>query len=661
MLTAVLSLICVSAYTAPSAGDAGSQAFVLMQLGEIGAAAKALIDSSTPDDVMWRAAAAITCLSAGEFSGAYKIALSALEHCHDETLMLAAALSAIGCGDGEAAVQLLTQLVASQPKRHQILPRLLLNLLGVSADDGDGFEVCEEAALFLRSFLLMERGKLAPAKECLQRLRENITSRMKSPNFNSAAMLRISLAAVGGSVRLIMFTPHADALPRETVQHILTAALGSTDAVHRTAPIRRASPFLTLPLGGKPGGDEAKLVSGKTKISVDTSAFTNVSHVTFYVDCQPRYTATHPPFVWEWDTSNELPGIHTLAVIVFKCDGSTCAASSQKVFVVTPIEGAAHAKVRASSDVPTVPAIRRTSGAKNTTELTQTGLRHTAMAYEMQQPFRMPPIRLIDVDSNSVEHLLGLVYAASGDYHEAFHILGKLYWRTRSESMLGQLLRLRQMMIPQYANMPLIVNSAPDRGKAVALTFDDGPRPPYTERILELLSRYNAKATFFVVGEMVQLYPELLRAIVNAGHEVGNHSYTHTPSRLLTKHDIDSELLLTDIVTSETCNIHPLLFRPPGGGISEQLISALSEQRYICSLWNINIGSYRGTPAEVASRMLNAVRSGSIILMHNGMDMSVDVLPYLLDGLRALGYKVTSLGELLGISSTSCDSLKQRR
>lgn len=661
-LIAMLTSICVFTYIAPSLGDAGSQALVLMQLCEMRAATSALISADKFDDPAWRAAAAIACLAAGEFKSAHKIALSALEQCQDETLMLAAALSAIGCGDNESAVQILTQLVASQPKRHQVLPKLLLKLLGINASYGDGVEACEDAVAFLHSFLLMQHGNLAAAKECLQRLREDIANRGGSSRLN--AIVRISLVATGDNAQLVMLTPHADAIPRETIQRILMAALGSASVAYQTASIRRAPPILN-PLAKEKPGDEVRLVSGKIKVSVDTSALTEASHVTFYVDCQPRHTATNPPFVWEWDTGDELPGTHTLTVIVFRRDGSACAASSQRVLVVKPLGNTARIGMEPSNDAPSAPVIRRAIRmASDTAEQAQVEASPTVNTCSAQLCFRMPPIRLIDVDTDSVEHLLGLVCAALGNHHEAFHILGKLYWRTRNEAFRGQLLKLRRAMMsqmPQRADVPLIVGSIPVRGKAVALTFDDGPRPPYTERILELLSRYNAKATFFVVGEMARLYPELLRAIVSAGHEVGNHSYTHTPLRMLTKSEIDSELLLTDIAISEACGIHPVFFRPPGGGMSEQLISALSEQRYSCVLWNINIGSYRGTPREVASQMLRAVKDGSIILMHNGMDMSVDVLPHLLEGLRALGYEVTSVGEMLGISGASCDSLKQRR
>lgn len=664
MLTVILTSICVVAYITPSTGDAGSQAFVLMQLGEMRAAASSLINADKFDDTAWRAAAAIVCLAAGEFKSAHKIALSALEHCQDETLMLTAALSAIGCGDTESAVQILTQLLALQPERHQVLPKLLLNFLGINTSCDGGIEVCEEAAAFLHSFLLMQRGKLTSAKECLQRLREDIANKKGSSSFNADAIVRISLVAVGDSAQLIMLTPYADAIPRETIQRILRAALGSTDLTYQTASIRRAPPTLN-PSPKEKLSDGTKLVSGKTKVSVDTSSLTEASHATFYVDCQPRHTATNPPFMWEWDTSNEPPGTHTLTVIVFRRDGSVCAVSSQKVLVVKPLGNVTRVGMEPSNDVTAAPVIRRTvRTASDAAEQAKIEVSPTVNARSTQPYFRMPSIRLIDVDIDSIEHLLGLICAALGDHHEAFHILGKLYLRTRNETIRGQLLKLRQAMMSQIlqrTGMPQIIGSITARGKAVALTFDDGPRPPYTERILELLSRYNAKATFFVVGEMVRLYPELLRAIVDAGHEVGNHSYTHTPSRMLTKSDIDSELLLTDIVISEACGIHPVLFRPPGGGMSEQLISALSEQRYSCILWNINIGSYRGTPREVASQMLRAVKNGSIILMHNGMDMSVDVLPHLLEGLRALGYEVTSLGEMLGISGASCDSLKRQR
>ncbi|MCX7776839.1 MAG: polysaccharide deacetylase family protein [Armatimonadetes bacterium] len=661
LLALVIVLKCISICTATSVDDAGSQALVLMQLGEMRSAVSVLANSNMVNDVSWRTAAAIACLSAGEFKGAYELAISALERYQDETLMLAAALSAIGCGDCEAAVQLLTQLVASQPKRHQVLPKLLLNLLGISTDIGDGLEACEEAAIFLNSFLLIQNAKFASAKENLQRLKEKIESRAKTHGSNAGAIVRFSLAIAENKRQLLMLTPHADVLPRDEIQRILTAAIGSKEPVYRTASIHRPPPVISS-LTGERRSNGMRLVSGKVRISVDASALADASYVTFYVDCQPRHSTNRPPFVWEWDTSAETPGTHTLTIIVFRSDGSACAASSQKVFVTAPPANMHCLRRTSPNNAAVAPVIRRAMGtAISSAEQAHNESKPKSNECDAQSSLRVPFMRLIDVDPNAVECMLGFAYAASGDYHEAFHTLGKLYWRTRDEALLGQLLKLRQITIPRPASAPSLISSLQNRRRAVALTFDDGPRPPYTNRILELLSRYNSKATFFVVGEMVQLYPDLLRAVVNAGHEVGNHSYTHTPSRFLTKTEIDRELLLTDIAIAEACGVHPVFFRPPGGGTTDQLISALSGQHYLCALWNINIGSYRGTPQEIASQMLSAVRSGSIILMHNGMDMSVDVLPYLLEGLRALGYEVTSLGELLGMSNIRCNDLKAAR
>ncbi|MFA4015322.1 MAG: hypothetical protein RUDDFDWM_000402 [Candidatus Fervidibacterota bacterium] len=657
--------------------DAVAQALVLLRAGEVRLAVNSLINANNTDDVAWKAAAALSCLAAGHFNSAYEIATSALKHCHDETVMLVAGLAALGIGDHESAIKTFTELLSLLPRANHQLALLFLNILGVSADVGKCTEKepYGEAVMLLYSFLKMQQGEYAEAKETLIRLSEIMRNRMQSESSNMNGIIKLSVISDDDGIKLVMLTPRARDVPLGEIERLVSMHKGDGESTQsmstKTSTIRRADATTLLSIRrGKQNqsatsDDGIRLLSGRVRISVDVSAFPEASQVSFHVDCEERFRTNKTPFEWEWDTSAETPGKHTLTVLVLRRDGSVCAASTQKVYIAPSTISSIQQRAIAEGDDTSgrQQFIRRIAAETTSLKTVHAQTRSISLSGEqatIQPNSILPPIRLLDVDDEGVELILGLAYEATGNLHKAFHELGKLYLRTRNEALVKHLVRLRRSLTSGY-NIPLLVTSAPPYRKAVALTFDDGPRTPYTEQILQTLSRYGVKATFFVVGEMVKEYPELLKAIVNAGHEVGNHSYSHTPARMLSKNDIECELLLTDILISEVCGIHPTLFRPPGGGINDALTSTLMEQNYLCAKWNINIGEHRGTPQQIAAKMLNAVKPGSIILMHNGMDASPDVLPYLLDGLQKLGYEVMPLGELLRVRQVRCSDFTEVR
>jgi peptidoglycan/xylan/chitin deacetylase (PgdA/CDA1 family) len=677
ILTVAITLVAVGRANCISSveDDAVAQALVLLRVGEIRPAVDSLINANNTDDVNWKATAALLCLATGHFNSAYEIATSALKQCRDETTMLVAGLAALGAGDHESAIKAFTELLSLQPRANRQLPLLFLNILGVNADVGKctDEEPCAEAVKLLHSFLKMQRGEYASAKEMLIKLSEMMRNRTQSGSDNMKGLIKLSVVSDDDGIKLVMLTPRAKDVPAEEIERLASMHKGEgAKSVSAKASLIRhadATTLLSIRRGkqtqGSTNEDGVRLLSGRVRISVDVSAFPEASQVSFHVDCEERFRTSKTPFEWEWDTTAEPPGKHTLTILVLRRDGSVCAASTQKVYIASSVINTTQQRTttEGESAFGKQQFIRRvaTGTTNSKTEHAQTrSISSFDWRANMQPNSILPPIRLLDVDDESVELMLGLAHEATGDLHSAFHELGKLYLRTRNEALVKHLVRLRKSLT-SGSSTPLLITSAPTNKRAVALTFDDGPRTPYTEQILHTLSRYGVRATFFVVGEMVREYPELLRAIVSAGHEVGNHSYSHTPARMLSKDDIECELLLTDILISEVCGIHPTLFRPPGGGINDALISALIEQNYSCVRWNINIGEHRGTPQQIAVKMLNAVKPGSIILMHNGMDASPDVLPYLLDGLQRLGYEVMPLGELLKVRQVRCSDFAEAR
>jgi len=184
-------------------------------------------------------------------------------------------------------------------------------------------------------------------------------------------------------------------------------------------------------------------------------------------------------------------------------------------------------------------------------------------------------------------------------------------------------------------------------GRRIALTFDDGPHPVLTPVILDLLDRYHAKATFMLVGKQAETYPELVRLIVERGHELGNHSYSHRNLTRLSQLEIERELVMTRQVIRRACGEFVTLFRPPGGHYNACVRQAAQITGFTTVFWNENIGSYKGRPAdEICQSMLTKIGHSNIILLHNGYDETPEVLPLLLPELHQRGYRMDTVSAL---------------
>jgi len=177
--------------------------------------------------------------------------------------------------------------------------------------------------------------------------------------------------------------------------------------------------------------------------------------------------------------------------------------------------------------------------------------------------------------------------------------------------------------------------------RAVALTFDDGPSTQYTPRILTALTRLRVRATFFVIGYLAAVNPELVRREVRLGMTVGNHTYNHPevppfdqlPSRLL-----QDEIALGGQVLSGLGPV-PRLFRPPGGSTSAALVRAAAALGQRVVLWSVDPADWRpGSSAkEITKRVLSAVRPGSIVILHDGggdRSATLAALPAIVRGIR---------------------------
>ncbi len=185
----------------------------------------------------------------------------------------------------------------------------------------------------------------------------------------------------------------------------------------------------------------------------------------------------------------------------------------------------------------------------------------------------------------------------------------------------------------------------------VALTFDDGPVPGQTEQLLGILAGRGVRATFFVTGREARLHEAELRALIAAGHEIGNHSFSHERMVLVRPSWVEDELARTDAAIRAAGYEGPIPFRPPFGKRLVVLPWVLDRQGRITVMWDVEPDSDPNAGAErIARDAIATAEAGSIILLH-AMDDSRratrDALPQIIDGLHARGFRLVTVSDLL--------------
>ena len=199
--------------------------------------------------------------------------------------------------------------------------------------------------------------------------------------------------------------------------------------------------------------------------------------------------------------------------------------------------------------------------------------------------------------------------------------------------------------------------------KKVALTFDDGPYGEPTKQILAILKQKQVHATFFVMGENVEKYPDIAKEIVDDGNVIANHSYDHPKDmNVESTKKFDSELILTENAIFTATNKLPDLFRAPYGRTSTPLLKKLHNEKYSLVRWTLDTldWNYPKSPADaIVKRVHDEVRANDIILMHDGRDTKigyprnniVEALPRVIDDLKKEGYTLVTVDQLVGKSA----------
>jgi len=181
--------------------------------------------------------------------------------------------------------------------------------------------------------------------------------------------------------------------------------------------------------------------------------------------------------------------------------------------------------------------------------------------------------------------------------------------------------------------------------KAVALTFDDGPNPNTTPVALELLKKYNAKATFFMVGRSVAGNEDIIKRVVAEGHQIGNHSWSHPLLTKVTLEQAKSQINDTTEALKKASGQDIHIMRPPYGGINSAIQAAV-DQSFI--LWDIDTLDWKNRNTASIMKEVQKTQSGSIILMHDIHQTSIDALPSVLQYLTEQGFELVTIDELMG-------------
>ncbi|MFS0723881.1 polysaccharide deacetylase family protein [Paenibacillus sp. 1P07SE] len=195
----------------------------------------------------------------------------------------------------------------------------------------------------------------------------------------------------------------------------------------------------------------------------------------------------------------------------------------------------------------------------------------------------------------------------------------------------------------------------PQNARVVALTFDDAPDDIFTPLVLDALREAGVQATFFVVGERVEKYPEVMRRLVREGHIVGNHSYNHANLPRLSESEFRSQITRTDELIRQYTGYVPSYIRPPYGNINEPQLQWLAAQQRKVVNWNVDSLDWKDLPAEeVVDNILSAVKPGAIILQHSGGGVGADLtgtaeaIPTVVARLKEQGYSFATIPRLLG-------------
>lgn len=197
----------------------------------------------------------------------------------------------------------------------------------------------------------------------------------------------------------------------------------------------------------------------------------------------------------------------------------------------------------------------------------------------------------------------------------------------------------------------------PSGSRKLALTYDDGPNDPHTLRLLEVLAKHNVQATFFVIGQYVQKRPDIPRRIVEGGHALGNHTFSHRNLIFASNRQTKLELQQCQNVVSDATGELPRLFRPPFGGRRPGTLRIARSLGLQPVMWNVTGWDWKGRPAEyIEKEVRKQIRGGDVILLHDGShaafgadrSQTVSATDRLIAQCQSEGYEFVTIPQMIG-------------
>ena len=207
-----------------------------------------------------------------------------------------------------------------------------------------------------------------------------------------------------------------------------------------------------------------------------------------------------------------------------------------------------------------------------------------------------------------------------------------------------------QLVTISYAEN-IIYRQVSNDNMQIALTFDDGPHPGRTSEILDILEKFNIKATFFPIGENIQNYPDVFNDIIKAGHEIGNHTFSHSSLKNCSINTISEELGTFEKAISKHDCKRTTLIRPPEGSYNDQLKTYAQENNYRIILWSVDTMDWaHKSVEEIVDNVMHNTTGGDIILMHDyisGKSSTREALKIFIPKLIERGFEFVTVSDLI--------------
>ena len=388
-------------------------------------------------------------------------------------------------------------------------------------------------------------------------------------------------------------------------------SLGAVVTFDAKKPIELKGSPLSKPFKSPIESSEGlKKFKGNVVLKADLAKAQEVAYVAFKVDGKLIGIVNRPPYECIWNSTNVSNAPHVITIEGFSKDGVRLSEKSTRVMIANP-------------NPPPLPP------------LPEEDLR--IITKSLFECIKLKP------SIRAAWYGIAISAQAEGDSKTAVTALQRLVG-TDPDYKDARRLLIQKLSSSSQTKPIWRINTTQ---KIAALTFDDGPKPE-TAKLLDILSSYQVHATFFVVGEMAQKYPEITRQIAENGHEVEMHTYSHKNLRYISDEDVEKELVRNAAIIGEITGRQPKYFRPPGGHQNGNLSRTVGKYGYTPIFWTVNCSSIEGTKKDkFISKALGEVKPGAIILMHNVEDVTLQSLPKIIESLRAKGYKLVTLSELI--------------